>query len=312
MKYDWIRVVPGAILVAMIVLIVFIEPNFLVGGGVRIMLVQALPLLFLACGQMLVMLLGGIDLSNAALGVLGAVLVALMLDSTGLIAIPVTLAIVTLLGGVVGWISGTFQVPTFAVTLGAMGVWQALALMFSGQSTVSVDDNLPLISWMLDMRILGLEMAIWLGLGCVLVVWFVTSRTSVGLRLKATGLNEKAAILAGVSGKKARTLVYASSGFFAGLAGLTLTAQQGTATATGAGIGLLLPSIAATIIGGCAVAGGLARPFNVAIGACIVTLVPIGATAVGLDPRVQYLVFGLIIVLAVILSTDRRKAKTVY
>ena len=306
------RLMPAIVLVILVAAITVVEPQFIGGGGIRIMLVQCLPLLFLACGQMLVMLLGGIDLSNAAMGVLAAVLVASWLGPLGWLAPVLTLLVVAAIGSLSGWLSGYFQVPTFAVTLGAMGVWQAAALLISDQTTVSINQNLEIIGWVLDVRFLGLEAGVWLGALIVAGIWFMTSRTSLGQELKAVGLNERTAILSGISNLKARTLVHCASGFLAGLAGLILTAQQGTATATGAGVGLLLPSIAAAIIGGCAVAGGISRPVNVAFGACIVTLVPIGAAAIGIDPRIQYVVFGLIIVLAVAASIDRSSRTPVY
>lgn len=301
------RVMPALVLVVLVAIVAIIEPAFIPGGGISVMILQAVPLIFLATGQMLAILVGGIDLSNAALAVLSAIMVAKMLGPVGAAAPIVVIAIAGVLGAMTGGITGYFQVPTFAVTLGAMGVWQAAALLLSNQTTVSAAGQLGPIEWLLNYRFLGLEIAIWLALSCAGVFWLIIRRTVLGQTLRAVGLNERASVLAGANRLGARIFVYAASGVLASLAGIFLTAQQGAATATGAGTALLLPSIAAAIVGGCAVTGGIANPFNVVIGAFIITLIPIGTAAIGIGPSVQSLIFGLIIIVSVIASTDRRR-----
>lgn len=298
---------PLAILILMVAVIAVMEPAFLAGGGIRILAVQALPVLFLALGQMTVMLLGGLDLSNAALAVFSAIIVAKMLGPIGVGAPVVTLLIVAVAGAISGFLSSHFQVPTFAITLGALGVWQAASLLVSNETTVYVESNLNVIEWVLNYRFAGLDAAVWIGILVCVLFWTMLRWTVFGQNLRAIGLNEKSAILSGVHRVRVRVLAFAISGLLAGCGGLLLTAQQGTATATGAGVGLLLPAIAAAVAGGCAITGGVANPLNVLVGALIITLIPIGSSVLGIDPRVQQVVYGAIIIIAVIASLDRNR-----
>ncbi|MFI0821926.1 ABC transporter permease [Streptomyces sp. NPDC021098] len=298
---------PLAILLVLAALLTAGEPTFLVEGGIRIATVQATPLIFLALGQMVVMLLGSIDLANAALAVLGAITVAKLLGSTALAAPLLTIAAMAVLGGLAGLLSAYFQLPTFAVTLGALGIWQAAALLLSDETTVYVTGHIGAIEWLLNYRFAGLELAIWLALAATAALAAMLRWTAFGQQLRAMGLNERAAALSGVPRIRVRTAAFAISGGLAGVAGIVLTAQQGTATASGAGIGLLLPSIAAAVVGRCAITGGVANPGNVLVGALTVSLVPIGTSVLGIDPRIQQVIFGAIIVLAVIASLDRTR-----
>lgn len=302
---------PLLILIVLVAAIGIIEPSFIVGGGIRTTVVQALPVLFLALGQMIVMLLGGLDLSNAALSVFSGIVLAMSLGPLGAAAPVLSLLVVTLAGALNGFLSARFQVPTFAVTLGALGVYQAASLLLSNETTVYVEQNLGAIEWMLNYRFAGLELAAWVGLAICAGFWVLLRWTVFGQNLVAMGLNERSAILSGVPTVRARTAAFALSGLMAGFTGIILTAQQGTATASGAGIGLLMPAIAAAVAGGCAVTGGVANPFNVLVGALIITLIPIGSSVLGVDPSSQQIVYGVIIVVAVIASLDRSRKVTV-
>lgn len=298
---------PLAILVVMIAVIAAVEPAFLAGGGIRILAVQCLPVLFLALGQMTVMLTGGLDLSNAALAVFSGIVLAKMLGPLGALAPILALLIVMAAGALNGLISSRFQVPTFAITLGALGIWQAASLIVSNETTVYVTNHLDVVEWLLDYRLMGLEVAVWIGVAICVIIWMTLRWTVFGQNIRAVGLNELSATLSGVPRARVRVAAFALSGLLAGCAGIILTAQQGTATASGAGIGLLLPAIAAAVTGGCAITGGVAQPLNVLVGALIITLIPIGSSVLGIDPRSQQVVYGVIIIIAVVASLDRRR-----
>jgi ribose transport system permease protein len=294
-------------LLVLLALVFIAQPSFFGGSGVQVTAVQAVPVLLLALGQMTVMYVGAIDLASAAAAVLAAVVVAQNLAALGPAAPLLTLAVSAAAGALSGFISAYFQVPSFAVTLGALSVWQAAALLLSGASTVYVSSNAEIITWLLEYEIAGFRLSVWVSLLLAVLLWLVLKYTTFGRNLKALGLNEKAAILAGVPAVRTKTLAFALSGAFAGLAGICLTAQQGTATASGLGIGLLLPAIAAAVAGGVAITGGVGNPINVVVGALIVSLIPIGSAAVGIDPRIQQIIYGLIVILAVTITIDRSR-----
>jgi ribose transport system permease protein len=298
---------PLALLLILLALVFVAQPSFFSGNGVQVLAVQSVPVLLLALGQMTVMMVGAIDLASAAAAVLAAVVVAESLSSVGTVAPLLTLVVSAATGALSGFISAYFQVPSFAVTLGALGVWQAAALLLSGASTVYVNENAEAITWLLEYQFAGFRLSVWVSVALAILLWLTLKYTTFGRNIKAIGLNEKAAILAGVPTVRTKTLAFALSGAFAGMAGICLTAQQGTATASGLGIGLLLPAIAAAVAGGVAITGGVGNPVNVIIGALIVSLIPIGSAAVGIDPRVQQIIYGIIVILAVTATIDRTR-----
>lgn len=298
---------PLALLLLLLALVFVAQPSFFSGNGVQVLAVQAVPVLLLSLGQMTVMMVGSIDLASAAAAVLAAVVVAESLTSVGTVAPLLTLIVSAAAGALSGFISAYFQVPSFAVTLGALGVWQAAALLLSGASTVYVKANAEAITWLLEYEVGGFRLSVWVSILLALALWLTLRYTTFGRNIKAIGLNEKAAILAGVPTVRTKTLAFAVSGAFAGMAGICLTAQQGTATASGLGIGLLLPAIAAAVAGGVAITGGVGNPVNVILGALVITLIPIGSAAVGIDPRIQQVIYGIIVILAVTATIDRTR-----
>jgi ribose transport system permease protein len=143
------------------------------------------------------------------------------------------------------------------------------------------------------------------------VLWALLRRTAVGQGLTAVGLNESGAIFAGMRTRWLKVLAFALSGLLAGLAGIMIIAQAGAASSFGLGSDLLLPGIAAAIVGGTAITGGRTNPLNVIFGALTMTLIPIGAAILGVPPQAQSLVYGLVIIVAVALTMSRSRGEIV-
>ena len=282
------------------------QPSFL-SSGVTVLSLQAAPILLLALGQMIVFRIGGIDLSNAAITVFAAIVSATALAPLGALAIPLTLGVGALAGLVNGALASRFQVPSFSVTLGAGGVWLGAALLLSGSTTVYVSSNIDIVSWLTDYKISGAVLSFWVAVVIAVVLWLTLNFTAFGHSLTVMGFNERAAILSNVRTAWVRVGAFALSGLLASLAGMCVTAQQGAATASGFGVGLLMPAIAAAIVGGCAITGGVGHPLNVVVGALIVAFIPIGTAAFGVEANIQQLVYGVVVVVATALTLDRRR-----
>lgn len=302
---------PLLVLIVLLAAISVVQPQFLVGSGLQVLFFQALPILILALGQLCVIMTGGIDLSSAAIAILSAVVVAQLLEPVGPAAVLVTVLIGTAAGALNGLIVSYFQVPSFAVTLGALGVWQAVALVASNESTVYIDTNAAWITWLTDYESGKVELGVWFGLILAVALWAVMKWTRFGTTLRAVGLNERAAKLSALPVNLTKITAFGLSGLFASIAGIVMTAQQGTASASGLGIGLLLPSIAAAVAGGAAITGGIGNPLNVVIGALIIALVPVGSAAVGIEPRYQQIVYGVVVILAVVATIDRTRLRVI-
>ncbi|MDO9378117.1 MAG: ABC transporter permease [Nocardioidaceae bacterium] len=307
----WQRLGPPAVFLALLLLIVVLQPNFFSGGGIRIVALQATPILLIALGQAIVIGVGSLDLSNAAMGLLAAILTASTLGSLGVVSPVLCVALVTLVGLVNGLVFAYTQVPSFALTLGTLGILQAASLVLSDATTVYVTANADVLAWMFNVALAGLPAAFWMAVVLAAVLWAVLRFTTVGQGMTAVGLNETGAIFSGLRTRWLKVTAFTISGFTAGLAGLTIIAQSGAASSFGLGSDLLLPGIAAAIVGGTAITGGVTNPINVVFGAATIALLPIGAAAVGVPPQAQSLVYGAVIIVAVALTMSRARGAVV-
>jgi ribose transport system permease protein len=307
----WQTIGPFAIFLALFALVAVLNPSFAGGGGLVILTTQAAPILLVALGQAMVLHVGSLDLSNAATALLSAVLSALLLAPLAGVAPVAVLAICTAIGLVNGLIFAYTQVPSFALTLGTLGILQAASLVLTNATTVYVKSNAQVLAWMFTQRLAGLPFGFWMAVILAVVLWVVLRFTSPGRGMTAVGLNETGAIFSGIRTRTLKAVAFAISGLMAGFAGLTIISQAGAASSFGLGSDLLLPGIAAAIVGGTAITGGITNPVNVIFGALTVALLPIGAAAVGVPPQAQSLVYGLVIIIVVALTISRSRSGVV-
>lgn len=122
------------------------------------------------------------------------------------------------------------------------------------------------------------------------------------------GRNESGAIFAAVRTRWLKVLTFPISGFSGGLAGICIVAQAGSASASGPGSDLLLPGIAAALVGGTAISGGVTNQINMVFGALTVAFVPIAVQAIGITEESQSLVYGCFVIVIVVLTTNRSRA----
>jgi ribose transport system permease protein len=307
----WQTIGPIAVFIVFFAIIAILQPDFVGGGGLGILAIQATSVLLVALGQAMVLHVGSIDLSNAALAILAAILLALMLGPLAAAAPVLCLVIVTVVGAVNGLLVAYTQVPSFALTLGTLGIVQAASLVISGATTVYVTDNSAVLEPLFGTALGGLPAAFWLAVILAALLWALLRRTAVGQSMTAVGLNESGAIFAGMRTRWIKVLAFALSGLLAGFAGIMIIAQAGAASSFGLGSDLLLPGLAAAIVGGTAITGGSTNPLNIIFGALTITLIPIGAATLGVPPQAQSLVYGLVIIIAVALTRSRGSGEIV-
>ncbi len=306
-RIKWSAFAPSLVFLAMLLAVGLLNSNYLGPLGISIATATAAPILFLALGQAMVLNIGSIDLSNAAIALLGALLLALFLPPMGLAAYIVVLALVTVIGAINGAVISYAQVPSFALTLGTLAILQTAALVVSGADTIYVSENRQLISPLYQNQILFAPLTFWIGIVMATVLWVLLRYTVLGQNMTAMGKNELAATLSAVPVRRVRIITYALSGFLGGLAGLCIVAQAGSASASGLGSDLLLPGIAAALIGGTSISGGQTNPLNVIFGGLTVSFVPIAIQAMKLGAQAQSLVYGIFIILVVALTTVRTR-----
>ena len=306
----WQSVGPLVVCVALFALVVLRNPAFLSGGGPGILALQATFILLIALGQACVLNVGSIDLSNAALSVLSAMVLAMTLGSLGPLALVLSIGLATLIGVLNGLLIAYAQVPSFALTLGTLGVLQAASLVVSNATTVYVKGSSQLLNPLFGTYLAKLPLAFWFSVVLAVIMWVVFRFTRAGEAMTAVGLNEKGAIFSGIGNRRVKVLAFGLSGFFSGLVGVMIIAQGGAASSFGLGSDLLLPGIAAAIVGGTAITGGRTNPLLVIFGALTVALIPIASAVLHVPATAQSLVYGLVIIIAVAL-TIRRSAGTV-
>ena len=298
---------PLLVFCAMLIVVALLNSNYLKPMGISVVTATAAPILLIALGQAMVLNIGSIDLSNAAIGLVGTILIALTLPTLGVTSIFVVLVLMTLIGAVNGAIVAFTQVPSFALTLGTLGILQTTALITSGSDTIYITENREIVSALYDQQLLFSPLTFWLGVGLAIVYWVVLRRTIVGQNMTAVGKNESGANFSAIPVRRIKTIAYAISGFTSGLAALAVLAQTGSASASGLGSNLLLPGIAAALVGGTSISGGQTNPINVIFGALTVAFVPVAIQASGFGAQAQSLVYGIFIIIVVALTTARTR-----
>lgn len=308
---SWHVIAPPLVFLAMLLAVWLLNPNYLSPFGISIVAATAAPILLIALGQAMVLNVGSIDLSNAATSLLGTILLAMALPGYGLWGILGILALVTLIGAVNGAVVALAQVPSFALTLGTLGILQTAALVTSGSETIYLSENRELVSTLYTTNLGFVPLTFWVAVAVALVCWGVLQFTRGGQAMTAMGKNETAAILSGVPVHWLRIAAFALSGLLGGVAGLAILAQAGSASASGIGSALLLPGIAAALVGGTSISGGQTNPVNVIFGALTVAFVPVAIQALGVGAQSQSLVYGLFIILVVALTTTRSRGTVI-
>jgi ribose transport system permease protein len=272
----------------------------------------------IAIGMTLVILTGGIDLSVGAVLALCAVGAAACMTRYGLGTAETVLAVLAL-GGLVGVINGLvttkFNIQSFITTLAMLGVARGVASLWSGGYAIPLafgeGEGLAPPSFKAifagQVNLFGLEIPapVFYFLGVGLIASFLLRRTGFGRHVYAVGGNETAARLSGVNVDRVKVTVFAASGLLAGLAALLHAAlvNQGSHID---GSGYELNAIAAVVIGGTSLAGGIGTVVGSMIGALTLSILDNILGLRNVQSEYQAILKGVIIVLAVIVQRQRR------
>ncbi|WP_109477810.1 ABC transporter permease [Paraburkholderia sp. C35] len=298
---------PVIALAALYLLIEIAQPGFLAPSTQLGLLADSSTLFIMAAGTTFVVLLGSIDLSLQSVASLSSVIVAMLLPRYGAFAAVIALAVSACIGLLSGLIQTVLRIPSFIATLAVGGIASAAALTLSGTRSIGISDELrnASLGWTTGSSF-GIPHEILLGLATFLFCLFLHRSTVVGRRVDAIGAGEPAAIASGVRVSVTRCLMFATSSFFAGLAGVVMAGRLGSGSPTLADQ-FLLPAIAAVIVGGTALTGGAGGVGRTLIGALLVSVARVGMTFVGISVFAQQIVFGLILIVAVTVAFDRAK-----
>lgn len=289
---------PFFILLAMLIILSIISPYFFTVLNLTTILIQTAVVAIIAIGQTLVIITGGIDLSVGSYLCLSAIIAGLMITSGLPLALSLILALVfgSFLGFINGFIVTKMKVPPFIATLGTMGMARGTALVITGGLPVS---RLPeALAWFGRGTILGMPVPPIIFVVTALFFSWVLISTRLGRYIYAIGSNREATKLSGINTDKYLLIVYVIAGFLSSLAGIVLIGRLGSAHPT-AGIGYELNTIAAAVIGGTSLSGGIGKISGTIIGALIMGVLNNGFTLLGVSSFYQQIAIGAVVVLAV-------------
>lgn len=284
----------------------FVSDAFLTSNNIVNVLRQTALLFILASGLTLVILTAGLDLSIGANVAMSACVAATLMKSTGSIALAVSagLGCGLAIGIVNGLLITLVRIPPFIATYGMLWILHGLTYWYMKGETIHGFP--PAFRFIGSGHWLGVPVPVYFMLVFLLIGVFFARYTRWGQEVYAVGANQEAARLSGVPVKSRLVLVYALSGAMAGLASLIFLARLNSAEGD-IGEAMTLPAIAAVLIGGTSLFGGVGSVFGTLIGALILTLVLNGMNLLMISANWQPVVTGVIVVLAVYLDNLTRK-----
>ena len=294
-----------AFIVLLAVVAGILQPKFFSTDNLLNLGRQLVPLLILSMGQALTIIRGGLDLSMAAVMSLAGVVGVLAMKTLG---VPGGVALMLLTGGLVGTVSGFIiaylRTTPLVVTLGMLSIAQAGALILAnGVPVYDVPQSYVDLVGFGDF--LGVPVMTWIAATVALATWFLLSRTVFGRYIYAIGSNPSAASKSGIDVPLWTMLVYTLAGLCSALGAVVLTGWVGSAQPVAAP-NITLESIAAVVLGGVALTGGMGSVWQVFLGVLVLSMLSNMMNMLGLSAYYQTFAVGVVIILAVVLDRFRR------
>ncbi len=263
--------------------------------------------LFLATGMTMVIILGGIELSVGSVIALSGCVAAGCVVFLGLPEIVGFLAGI-LVGALVGMFNGFVicktEIPPFIVTLASMNIAKGIALVYTTGAPIRCMTDafkFPGAGYVGPVPTPVILMIIIFVIAC-----FIVNRTQLGRHIYAVGGNAQAAKFSGINVSKVKFIVYTYTGVMAGIAGIVIASRLYSGQPT-AGDGAEMDAIASVVVGGTSMSGGSGRLGGTLIGVLIIGVLNNGLNLMGVDSNWQYIVKGLVILLAVYVDFIRNK-----
>lgn len=267
-------------------------------------------LIILALAQMTVILTKSIDLSVAAnLAFTGMAIAMMNAAFPGLPLIVLILAAVVIgaaLGSINGFLVWRLEIPPIVVTLGTLTIYRGMAFVLSGGAWVNAHQFTPEFLSVPRTPLLGLPVLAWIGIAIVLMMYFVLRYTRFGRSAYASGGNPVAAVYAGIDVGWTRFLAFVLSGALAGLCGYLWVSRYAVAYVDIAN-GFELDSVAACVIGGISIAGGVGSVAGTVLGALFLGVIKNALPVIGISPFTQMAISGTVIILAVVFNARRER-----
>ncbi|KWC89353.1 sugar ABC transporter permease [Burkholderia cepacia] len=293
-------------LIVVCIAMMIASPSFLSAANLENVLRQVSINAIIAVGMTCVILTGGIDLSVGSVMALSGTLAAgLMVAGVNAVA---ALAIGIAVGLGFGFLNGLFVafagMPPIIVTLATMGIARGLALIYTGGYPI---DGLPdWVAFFGSGKVFGIQAPVLIMLAVYAIAWLLLDRMPFGRYVYAIGGNEQATRLTGVRVARVKLIVYTLAGLTSALAAIVLTGRL-VSGQPNAGVGFELDAIAAVVMGGTSISGGRGAILGTLVGALLLGVLNNGLNMIGVNPYVQNVIKGGIILLAIYISRERSR-----
>ncbi|MCY4288195.1 MAG: ABC transporter permease [Aestuariivita sp.] len=305
-----IKWAPLLVLVVLIAFFSLIEPRFFSVRNFARIFTAASPSLMVAVGVTFIIIMGSIDLSMEGTISVCAVSFAFCfmalggtLASWAWLSLPFALVIGAIMGALNGLIHVKLKIPSFMASLAMGFVGTGLAMVMTGGDRIRIEDEF--FRGLLTERILNFPLMVYVAVLFLLVAWVIQSYTILGRNFYAVGGGEELAIASGVDVDRVRIMGFMLAGIFFSVGALLAVGRIGIAE-TATGNNFMFLSITAVVVGGTALWGGIGGVWNTLVGVLVVFVIGNGMVVIGLPGYTQDGVLGLLVIIAVILSTDRK------
>jgi rhamnose transport system permease protein len=294
------------IIITLVISIGLFYPEFVTPESLAGMLNETGFLFMMALAQMVVILTRGIDLSVAANMALTGMLVGLLNtvapDLPGLAFLAVALVIGAGLGLINGTLIAGLGIPPIVVTLGTLAIYRGMIVVIAGGNQINASEMSASFGGFPKLTLFGLSSVFWLAALVATALWIFLGYTRAGRGIYAVGGNPVAARYCGVDLGRQQILAYMISGAVAGMCGYLWVARYGVAYSEIAG-GYELTVIAACVIGGVSIAGGIGTVAGTLLGALFLGVVVNALPVIDVSPFWQMAISGAVILAAVVLNT---------
>lgn len=307
------------LLAAIAVLVALISarfPGFARPGNLAAVFNDTSILMILALGQMVVILTRSIDLSMASNLAFTGMVVAMINATYPGFPIPLLILVAIGVGLALGAINGALVwklgIPPIVVTLGTLTIYRGATFLVSGGAWVNADKMSPAFVGLQRMQLLGVPVLSWIALTVIALFFMLMTRSSIGRSLYAIGVNPTASVYAGIDVGRTKFIAFCISGAVAGLSGYLWISRYVIASVEVAN-GYELNIIAACVIGGVSIAGGIGSVAGTVLGALFVGTIATALPVINVSPFWQMAISGSAILLAVVLNArgERRQGRII-
>lgn len=281
------------------------NPNFLKARNIINILRDISPIMILACGEALILMMGSIDLSIGSIASCAAVMLTVLLEKFGVWAYVVVLLYGAFAGTFNGVLHTKLGIPSFIATLCSQAIWQSAAYLISGgQPLTMMPPVWPLVNWAKVSYFSAIPLLFLVALAVLVIYSMISKYTKTGRTVLAVGANERASWLMGQNVRRAKMLAFFLSGLGGAIGGIFFAVKLKSGIPT-VGAQYLMPAIASAVLGGVAMTGGKGILIFTLLGSLLITIIQNGMNVIGVDGLWQQVIFGSLLMAAIYMNSNK-------